>query len=266
MPRPPILAAHGLCCRFVSPPSLAERIFLSPARRAVLAVDGVSFQLEQGRTLAVVGESGCGKSTLARCIAGLQTPTAGSIEIDRVEVASPAGPRFNPEQRRAVQMVFQNPDSSLNPRMRAGSIVAEPLRTFAGLRGAQAEHRVHELLRSVGLEAGVAVQYPHELSGGERQRISIARALAAEPRLLVLDEPTSALDVSAQARVLNVLVELQRSLGLAYLFLSHDIALVAQVADEIMVLRDGAICEHGLATRVLAAPEHPYTRELLGAA
>ncbi|MBD0738260.1 ATP-binding cassette domain-containing protein [Streptomyces sp. CBMA29] len=239
------------------------------SRPVHVAVDDVSLTVTEGETLALVGESGCGKTTLTRLLLRLMEPTAGSVRFDGQDLAalSPAQLR---SVRRQMQVVLQDPYSSMNPRMRISDIVAEPLVTHdpdaRGRRGrARSRERVGELLESVGLPATIQDRYPHEFSGGQRQRVSIARALALEPRLVVLDEPTSALDVSVQAQVLDLLAELQQRLGLTYVFVSHNLAVVRQVADRVAVMRHGKLVEVGAAADVFGAPQHPYTRQLLDA-
>ncbi|MCX5280965.1 ATP-binding cassette domain-containing protein [Streptomyces sp. NBC_00198] len=239
------------------------------ARTVNVAVDNVSLRVHEGETLALVGESGCGKTTLTRLLLKLLEPTAGSVHFDGQDLAALSAAEMR-SVRRQMQVVLQDPYSSMNPRMRVSDIVAEPLVTHdPALRGrrarAQVRERVGELLESVGLSAGVQDRYPHEFSGGQRQRISIARAIALDPRLLVLDEPTSALDVSVQATVLDLLAELQRRLGLTYVFVSHNLAVVAQVADRVAVMRRGRLVEVGSTAAVLRTPQHPYTRQLLDA-
>lgn len=238
--------------------------------RAVnVAVDNVSLRVHEGETLALVGESGCGKTTLTRLLLKLLEPTAGSVHFDGQDLAALSAAEMR-SVRRQMQVVLQDPYSSMNPRMRVTDIVAEPLVTHdPAARGRRARAQVREcvgdLLESVGLNAGVQDRYPHEFSGGQRQRISIARALALDPRLLVLDEPTSALDVSVQATVLDLLAELQQRLGLTYVFVSHNLAVVGQVADRVAVMRRGRLVEVGNTQAVLRTPQHPYTRQLLDA-
>ncbi|MEE4545052.1 ATP-binding cassette domain-containing protein [Streptomyces sp. V4-01] len=238
-------------------------------RHGGVAVDDVSLTVGEGETLALVGESGCGKTTLTRLLLRLVEPTAGSVRFDGQDLAALAPAELR-RLRRRVQVVLQDPYSSMNPRMTIADIIAEPLVTHdpaaRGRRGrGPVRERVGELLESVGLDAGIQDRYPHEFSGGQRQRVSIARALAVEPRLIVLDEPTSALDVSVQARILDLLAELQQRRGLTYFFVSHNLAVVQQVADRIAVMRQGRLVEVGEADQVLRRPRHPYTRQLLDA-
>jgi peptide/nickel transport system ATP-binding protein len=237
------------------------------ARGPLAAVDGVSFAIARGETLGLVGESGCGKSTVARLIVGLHEPTRGRIVYDGRAIA---GDGADPAARRAVarsmQMIFQDPYASLNPRWRVADIVAEPLLAQAprpAKRDVRA--RVAELLQQVGLAAAEGARYPHQFSGGQRQRVSIARALATHPAFIVCDEPTSALDVSVQAQVLNLMRDLQRRLSLTYLFISHNLAVVRHVADRVGVMYLGRIVELASTARLFAEPRHPYTRMLLAA-
>jgi len=229
----------------------------------VKAVDGVDLALYQGRTLALVGESGCGKTTVGKALLQLLRPSAGSVKFDGVELTRERGESLR-RLRREFQIIFQDPAASMNPRMLVGDIVAEGLRAqgIGGDRVAQ-DARVTQLLAQVGLSENTVRRYPHEFSGGQRQRIAIARALAVNPRVVVCDEPTSALDVSVQAQVLNLLKSLQAELGLSYLFITHNIAVVAYLADEVAVMYLGRIVERGAVSRVLNAPAHPYTQALL---
>jgi peptide/nickel transport system ATP-binding protein len=230
------------------------------------AVDGVSFSVRKGETLALVGESGCGKSTVARLIVGLYAPSRGRISFDGVEISDPSASVATAGMRRRMQMIFQDPFASLNPRWRVRDIVAEPIRVL-GLATDKSEisARVAELLTQVGLAAEDGEKYPHEFSGGQRQRISIARALSGRPEFLVCDEPTSALDVSVQAQILNLMTELQARLGLTYLFISHNLAVVSHVADRIGVMYLGRLVEIADAEELFARPKHPYARMLLDA-
>jgi peptide/nickel transport system ATP-binding protein len=231
----------------------------------VRAVDGVSFSIRAGRTLALVGESGCGKTTAGKSILQLIRPSAGEVDFDGIPLTALRGERLR--QRRAeFQIVFQDPYASLNPRLRVHDILMEGMRSLDVLATRPArERRIVELLGHVGLPAEAGARYPHEFSGGQRQRIAIARALSVNPKLVVCDEPTSALDVSVQAQILNLLKRLQRDLGLAYLFITHNLAVVEYLADEIAVMYLGRIVERGTVGEVLGAPQHPYTRALLAA-
>jgi peptide/nickel transport system ATP-binding protein len=237
--------------------------------RAILkAVDGVSFAIPSGETLGLVGESGCGKSTVARLIVGLYSPTRGAIEFDGAVLAgeSAVDEAAQRAARRGMQMIFQDPYASLNPRWRVADVIAEPILAQApATPRAEVASRVAGLLAQVGLAAPDGVKYPHQFSGGQRQRISIARALSTEPRFLVCDEPTSALDVSVQAQVLNLMRELQQRLGLTYLFISHNLAVIHHIADRVGVMYLGRIVELAPTKRLFAAPRHPYTRMLLAA-
>jgi len=257
---PPLLEVRDLAVHF----PLKNRL-PSGQRGAVRAVDGVSFDLRRGETLGVVGESGCGKSTMGRALLRLVEPTAGSVRFEGEEVRD-MGPEALRRLRRRAQMVFQDPFSSLNPRMTVGAALEEVL-VVHGLGGGQAGRhaRVRELLDRVGLLPEHATRFPHEFSGGQRQRVGIARALAVEPDFLVLDEPVSALDVSVQAQVVNLLKELQRDLGLTYLFIAHDLALVEHVSDRVAVLYLGRVVEMAPAGELYRGPQHPYTRALLSA-
>ena len=232
----------------------------------VRAVDGVSFRLRRGQVMALVGESGSGKSTVGRCIVRLLEPTAGRVLLGGTDVTHLSRAQLR-GHRRNVSIVFQDPAGSLNPRMLVNEVVAEPLRLQGrGLSRRDRQARVTEGLARVGLRAEVARRYPHELSGGQRQRVSIARALMSDPTLLIADEPTSALDVSVQASVLNLLADLQRDIGFACLFITHDLSAVEYLADEIAVMYLGQLVEQGTRERVFASPSHPYTQALLSAA
>ena len=243
-----------------------NRVVERKPRQYVHAVDGISFAIERGKTLALVGESGCGKSTVARLLVGLYAPTRGSVSYDGVDAAAALRSSEGRTLRRRMQMIFQDPYASLNPRWRVRDIVAEPLREHGLIEGEKAlEERVGELLASVGLAAADMDKFPHQFSGGQRQRISIARALATQPEFLVCDEPTSALDVSVQAQVLNIMKDLQRERGLTYLFISHNLAVVRHVSDEVGVMYLGRLVELAPKAELFATPRHPYTRMLLDA-
>ena len=249
----------------VSAPWL-NRVLERKPRQFVRAVDDVSFAIERGRTLALVGESGCGKSTVARLLVGLYAASAGAVRFDGQDAAAVWASPQGLALRRRMQMIFQDPYASLNPRWRVRDIVAEPLREHGLLSDAAAlDARVGELLRQVGLGMADALKFPHQFSGGQRQRVSIARALATHPEFLVCDEPTSALDVSVQAQVLNLMKDLQREQGLTYLFISHNLAVVRHVADDVGVMYLGRLVEVAPKRTLFATPRHPYTRMLLDA-
>jgi peptide/nickel transport system ATP-binding protein/oligopeptide transport system ATP-binding protein len=229
-----------------------------------VAVDGISFTVERGTTYGLVGESGCGKSTTARLICRLLEPDSGRVLIDGTDILGVRGSALK-RLRRRVQIVFQDPFASLDPRWKVGSLIGEGIATHNLLPKPRRHARVAELLEMCGLRPDHAYRYPHEFSGGQRQRIGIARALAVEPEVLVLDEPVSALDVSIRAQILNLLEQLQDDLGLTYLFIAHDLAIVERFCDRIAVMRAAAIVEEGTPDRIYRAPSHPYTRTLLDA-
>ena len=247
----------------VSKPWL-NRVLEGGQRQILKAVDGVSFDIPRARTFSLVGESGCGKSTVARCVVGLYRPTAGAVLFDGTDISHLKSRAEVMPFRRRIQMIFQDPYASLNPRWRVKDIVAEPIRAHRILTDAKAiRQRVDELLNQVRLTGRDGEKYPHEFSGGQRQRISIARALASNPEFLVCDEPTSALDVSVQAQILNLMMDLQHELGLTYLFISHNLAVVYHVSHEVGVMYLGKLVEFGEARMLFAKPQHPYTRMLL---
>ena len=256
---PPLLVADNLVKHFV-----ARRSVFGRPTAVVKAVDGVSFSVRAGETLALVGESGSGKSTVGRLALRLIEPTAGRLTFDGRDLFALA-PKALREFRREAQFVFQDPYASLNPRMTVEQMLTEPLALHGLTPSARRRERVGELLRMVGLEPRFARRYPHEFSGGQRQRLVIARALAVEPKLVICDEPVSALDVSVRAQVLNLLHDLQRRLGLAYVFISHDLAVVKHIADRVAVMYLGRIVEEAPANALFVGPRHPYTRALLSA-
>jgi peptide/nickel transport system ATP-binding protein len=243
---------------------ITRRGLTASSRRYLDAVKDVSFSIESGEVFGLVGESGSGKSTIARMVAGLYRPTGGQVYFAGAELTRIKKVRELNRYRRQMQMIFQDPFSSLNPRMRVLDIVAEPIR-FHKLAANREEARevVLDLLEHVGLGKAAAVKYPHEFSGGQRQRISIARALATRPRFLICDEPTSALDVSIQAQILNLLKDLQEELGLTMLFISHDLPVVRQMCDRVGVMRHGQLCEVAATESLFESPEHEYSQQLL---
>ncbi len=255
----PLLEVEALTRHFVVRRSLFGR-----PTAIVKAVEAVSFSLEAGKTLALVGESGSGKSTIGRLVLRLIEPTSGRIRFEGRDVTALGESEFAPLRRNA-QLIFQDPYASLNPRMTIGQILAEPLALHRIVPASHRRERVAELLQLVGLDPRAARRYPHEFSGGQRQRIAIARALAVEPKLVVCDEPVSALDVSIRAQVLNLLRDLQARLGLAYIFISHDLAVVKHIADRIAVMNFGRIVEIATNEALFGEPRHPYTRALLSA-
>ena len=232
--------------------------------KTVRALKGVDFKVDKGKTLAIVGESGSGKSTLARVIALIDAPTSGELRIEGKPVDIRAQ-RPGPEMRSKVQMVFQNPYGSLNPRQKIGDVLMEPLVINTHVPAAERRERAEAMLKKVGLQPEHFNRYPHMFSGGQRQRIAIARALMLNPSLLVLDEPVSALDLSVQAQVLNLLADLQDEFGLTYVFVSHDLSVVRYIADEVMVISKGEAVEQGSREAIFADPQHAYTRQLFAA-
>jgi oligopeptide/dipeptide ABC transporter ATP-binding protein len=255
-----LVEAHGLTKTFVRRAGLWGR-----ADGTVLAVDGVDLEVRPAETVGLVGESGSGKSTLGRMLVRLVDPDAGELRFDGVDLLGLAG-RGLREMRRQFQIVFQDPYGSLNPRMRVGTAVGEPLVVHKLVRDrVEREERVAGLLEQVGLDPAAASRFPHEFSGGQRQRIGIARAIACSPRFIVADEPVSALDAPVQAQIINLLIDLQERMGLAYLLIAHDLRLVEQVCDRVAVMYLGRIVEQGPAEAIYREPRHPYTRALLAA-
>jgi oligopeptide/dipeptide ABC transporter ATP-binding protein len=259
----PLVSLRGLSKTFDLSAPLLNRVIERKDRQYLRAVDGLDIDIPRGKTFSLVGESGCGKSTVAKLVVGLHRASAGEIRFDGTDLtALPAAARG--AFRKRIQMIFQDPYASLNPRWRVRDIIAEPLRSF-GIATSRAEERaeVGRLLEMVGLSARDGEKFPHEFSGGQRQRISIARAISSRPEFLVCDEPTSALDVSVQSQVLNLMRDLQDELGLTYLFISHDLAVVDFMSDYVGVMYLGRLVEAGPAGRIFSAPEHPYTRLLM---
>ena len=252
----PLLEAKNLSRHYA-----VSRGFLKPKATA-RALDGVSFVLQAGKTLAVVGESGCGKSTLARQVTMIEAPTGGQLWMDGIDIAS-ANRAGLKKIRPLVQMVFQNPYASLNPRKKVGAMLEEPLVINTGLAGSERAERARAMMAKVGLRPEHINRYPHMFSGGQRQRIAIARALMLSPKVIVADEPVSALDVSIQAQVLNLLMDLQEETGVAYLLISHNLAVVELIADDVLVMYLGKAVEQGDKAAIFARPLHPYTRALL---
>ena len=238
--------------------------FLGKKIEYVKAVDGVSFKIQKGETIGLVGESGCGKSTTGYSIMRLYKPTAGEIIFDGKDIAQLSAAEVWPYRKR-MQMIFQDPYASLNPRMTVSDIIGEPLDIYHLYEGKERQERIYELLNTVGLGKDHASRYPHEFSGGQRQRVGIARALAVNPDFVVCDEPISALDVSIQAQVVNMLEDLQASLGLTYLFIAHDLSMVRYISDRVGVMHKGHLVETGLTEEIFEHPVHPYTKSLLSA-
>lgn len=231
-------------------------------KRTVQAVKGVSFAIEDGKTFGIVGNSGCGKSTIARILLSLIPPDGGEIRVDGQDVLY-GDPTFCRAMTRRIQIIFQHPESSLDPSKRIGVSLSEPMRIHRMYDAAGRARRIAELMRLVDLDGGLLERYPHQISGGEAQRIMIVRALTLDPRILILDEPTSMLDVSIQAQVMNILKDLQRQLGLSYLFISHDLDVVRWLCDDLAVMREGEFVESGPAEQVVARPQHPFAKELI---
>jgi len=240
---------------------VSQGMFKEPG--VVKALDGVTFEVHPGKTLAVVGESGCGKSTLARQVTMIEKPSGGKLDFDGQDIIAASASELK-DARQRVQMIFQNPYGSLNPRKKVGTIIGEPLEiNRRDIPKAEREERVRSMMAKVGLRPEHFGRYPHMFSGGQRQRIAIARALMLEPKLVVADEPVSALDVSVQAQVLNLMMDIQQEMNLAYLFISHDLSVVRHIADDVMVMYLGRVVEYGKAEDIFKNPIHPYTRALL---
>ena len=254
-----VLDAVDLTKHYVLP---REKMFMKA--QTIEAVKGISFRIRRGRSLGLVGESGCGKSTLARLVTGLEDPTSGSVRIAGSNIHQISKNALR-KLRREFQIVFQDPFGSLDPRHTIGRIVAEPLRTLEQVSPAESQKRVLSVMEDVGLKATDIQKYPHEFSGGQRQRIAIARALITRPQLVVADEPVSALDVSVQAQILNLLNDLQQEYELSYLLISHDLAVVECVCDDVAVMHNGVFVEYGLTSELFRDPKHDYTKSLLDA-
>jgi dipeptide transport system ATP-binding protein len=252
----PVVEAKGLKQVY----KVKRGLFKEPGQ--LQAVGGISFAIEPGKTLAVVGESGCGKSTLARMVTLIEKPTEGALSLDGIDAVNPPS-NYAGELRRMVQLVFQNPYGSLNPRKKVGTILEEPLAINTKLSSSERTERARAMMAKVGLRPEHYNRYPHMFSGGQRQRIAIARALMLSPKLVVADEPVSALDVSIQAQVLNLLADLQQEMGLAYLFISHDLGVVRHIAHDVLVMYLGHAVEQGPKDRIYSRPLHPYTQALL---
>lgn len=248
----------------VSKPWL-NRVLSGQKKQTLKAVDSVDFTIERGTTYALVGESGSGKSTIAKMLVGLLKPTSGRVHIDGVDLTNASAADITSTRKR-IQMIFQDPYASLNPRWRVRDIVGEPIDAFLNVSSAERTRKIDELLEKVGLSSKDGAKFPHEFSGGQRQRIGIARALASDPEFIVCDEPTSALDVSVQAQVLNLMRDLQRDLGLTYLFITHDLAVVRYMADHVGVLYLGRLIESAPRQALFDSPAHPYTQMLINAA
>ena len=256
----PLLAVTDFSCHYPIRKGIFKRIV-----DYVRAVDGVSFTIPQGKTLALVGESGCGKTTLGKSLLNLLPRSSGHVALDGLDIGGLTGEALR-QQRAKMQIIFQDPFAAMNPRMLVGDVVAEGIQALRPeMSKTERLKRVQQLLQQVGLPEESALRYPHEFSGGQRQRICIARALAVDPKLIVCDEPTSALDVSVQAQIIQLLKQLQQQQGISYLFITHDLAVVAEIADEVAVMYRGKIIEQGFVRQVLTAPQHEYTKKLLGA-